>query len=385
MLTKILRQSGAILIFALFFSACKKEDKENTPLCGGDDITVTTSKVVATGLENPRGLRFGSDGYLYVAEGGIGGTNISTGCLQAPPPVGPYRGSDIGSRISRIDWHSIRTTFVDHLPSTTSGAATGSGITGMADVSFIGNTLYALIGGAGCSHGVPDIPNGIIKVNPDRTWSLIANYSKFLLAHPGVNYFPADYTPDGNPFSMVTVKNNFYVIEPNTGVLDKITLNGSIQRVVDMSATLGHIIPTAVTYHNGYFFVGNLGKFPITGISNIYQISLDGQIKVYASGFSSIVSIAFDNHDRLYVLENTVGAPIPTPGLGDVVRVDPSGKRQVIVSGLNLPTAMTFGPDGRLYISNWGIEPPPVKGIGQIVQISFKCEEVMGAKEIQPN
>src|SRR5689334_17762639 len=30
--------------------------------------------VVASGRENPRGLKFGPDGYLYVAEGGHGGT-----------------------------------------------------------------------------------------------------------------------------------------------------------------------------------------------------------------------------------------------------------------------------------------------------------------------
>ena len=120
--------------------------------------------------------------------------------------------------------------------------------------------------------------------------------------------------------------------------------------------------------------------FPITGISNIYQVSPNGQIKIYASGFSTILGVAFDDRDRLYVLENTVGAPGPTPGMGNVIRVDPSGKRHVIVSGLNLPTAMTFGPDGRLYISNWGIGAP---GTGQILQISFKCEEVMGDTNMQ--
>lgn len=368
---------AAIIASALVYSSCRKEGHHPQP-CDSNDATVTTSKVFSTGLNNPRGLKFGPDGNLYVAEGGIGGTNVSTKCLQAPPPVGPYRGSNTGSRISSIDQNGVRTTYVDNLPSTTAGAATGSGVTGMADVAFIGSTLYGLIGGAGCSHGVPDIPNGIIKVNADKTWALVANYSKFIIAHPGVNFEAEDYTPDGNPFSMVNVLNDFYVIEPNTGVLDKIAPGGAIKRIVDLSATQGHIVPTAVTYHKGYFYVGNLGTFPITGQSNIYQISQQGQIKVFASGFSSIVSLAFDNQDRLYVLENTVGAPGPTPGKGDVVRLDHSGNRRVMVSALNLPTAMTFGPDGKLYISNWGIGAP---GAGQILQIGFKCEEVMGDQE----
>ena len=42
-------------------------------------------------------------------------------------------------------------------------------MSGVADVAFIGDTLYALLAGAGCSHGVLSIPNGIIRVNADGT------------------------------------------------------------------------------------------------------------------------------------------------------------------------------------------------------------------------
>ena len=373
---KLLLLSAIIAAFMFFFTGCKKD---HAPNCEGNNKVITvTSKVITTGLNNPRGLKFGPDNNLYVAEGGIGGTNSTLGqCTQIPATgPGPSTGSNTGSRISKIDWQGVRTTAVDNLPSSKANVASGSGVTGMADVGFIGKTLYGLIGGAGCSHGVPDIPNGIIKANPNGTWSLVANYSTFIIAHPGVNFEAEDYTPDGNPFSMVVVNNNFYVIEPNTGVLDKISLNGSVQRVVDLSATLGHIVPTAVTYHNGNFYVGNLGTFPIMGNSNIYKISPNGQIDVYASGFSAILSITFDDHNNLYVLENTVGKPGPTPGFGDIVRLDPAGNRQIITSGLDLPTAMTFGPDGKLYVSDWGIGPP---GKGQIVQLTFGCEFVKGA------
>jgi len=77
--------------------------------------------VYATGLNNPRGLKFGPDGYLYVAEGGLGGTNSTTPqqCQQVPS-IGPYTGSPTGGRISKIDRHGHRTTVTDALPSSQS-------------------------------------------------------------------------------------------------------------------------------------------------------------------------------------------------------------------------------------------------------------------------
>src|SRR5882724_4115714 len=78
--------------------------------------------VFAPGLNNPRGLKFGPDGNLYVAEGGVGGTNSTIGqCEQVKFPVGPYTGDTTGSRISRIDSQGNRTTVVDNLPSSQTG------------------------------------------------------------------------------------------------------------------------------------------------------------------------------------------------------------------------------------------------------------------------
>src|SRR5438094_7186135 len=59
--------------------------------------------VFATGLDNPRGLKFGPDGNLYVAEGGQGGTDSTIGqCDQVVAPVGPYT-SGKTAHISKIN------------------------------------------------------------------------------------------------------------------------------------------------------------------------------------------------------------------------------------------------------------------------------------------
>ena len=308
-----------VVMVSVFFAfpGCKKF---GNPKCGGDKNLVITTNIFATGLHNPRGLKFGPDGHLYVAEGGYGGKNISTNCQQPLPPVGPYMGSDTGSRISRIDMNGVRTTFVDHLPSCTGGPGTGSAITGMADVAFIGNTMYGLIAGAGCSHSVPDIPNSVVRINPDHTWTVAANYSDFLLSNPVASIDPDDFTPDGNPYSMTTSNGNIYIAEPNHQEIDEVfPKTGEIKRIVDISklhnGASDWIGPTTIVSHNGNLYFGTLTSFPLVqGAATVYKLLPNGTYTVYATGFTAILGILFDDNNNLYVLENTVGSPSPSPG-----------------------------------------------------------------------
>ncbi|HJY66076.1 MAG TPA: hypothetical protein VJ254_05075, partial [Streptosporangiaceae bacterium] len=87
-------------------------------------------------------------------------------------------------------------------------------------------------------------------------------------------------------------------------------------------------------------------------------------------GLTTILGLAFDNRDRMYVLETSNLAGAPTPGNGDIVRIDPSGARTTIVSGLTFPTGMTMGPDGNLWVSNQGFGPT-TPGFGEILRIDL--------------
>lgn len=369
------RIASSLLLACLVFAACQKETRQTDAASSIEDhnaIAKTKASgsnavtVFATGLNNPRGLKFGPDGKLYVAEAGIGGTNSTEGqCPQAPPPMGPNTGSNNGGRVSVIDAAGNRTTVSDQLPSSQS-AGPQPNISGPADVAFLGNQLYVLQDGAGCVNGVTNLPNGVLRIGAGGTPTLVADLSSWLLAHPPAKP-SADFDRTGVWYSMIASGNKLIAMNANQGTLVQVTTDGNIKRIADMTTTVGHIVPTAMAEKGNVYF-SNLDVFPITSQSAIYKINPSGKIKKLESGFSAVLGLVIDG-GRKYVLEMSSGVLFPTPGTGRIVKVEPNGAREVVASGLNFPTAMTQGPDGNLYVSNWGFGLPP--GGGQIVKVEI--------------
>ncbi|HEY7035129.1 MAG TPA: ScyD/ScyE family protein [Thermomicrobiales bacterium] len=376
MLTKRSRMGlFGVLVIALLLLPIGVLAQEATPAAGGAPPLPEPSanvSVFATGLDNPRGLKFGPDGALYVAEGGKGGTDSTEGqCTQVVPPVGPYTGGKT-ARISKLDAAGQRTTVADGLPSNQTAPAVGSQVSGIADIAWVGETMYALLAGGGCSHGHPNDPNGVLRVNADGTTELIADLSAFVKAHPVAKPNPGDFEPDEGAYAMIERDGALYVVHPNHGAVEKVTPEGAITRVVDVSASEGHVVPTAIALGpDGNFYVGTLLTFPVAaGAAKIYRLTPDGQLSTYAEGLTAVLGLAFDAQGRLYVLE-TSGAGSPdapiVPGSGRVVRLTDDGGLEAMATGLVFPTAMTFGADGALYVSNYGFLFPP--GAGQVVRI----------------
>ena len=355
--------------------------------------------VFATGFNNPRGLTFGPDGYLYVAEGGLGGTHDSSSdpCPQAHGAAAPYFGSTNdpvrGGRISKISRHGVVSTVVSGLPSSVTSPALGSLASGVSAVQFVGHTLYGLLAGAGCSHGVPTIPNGVFRVGPGNSWTMIANLSAFQVSHPVANPDDEDFEPDGTWYSMGVAGHALYPMDSNHGELDRVSTSGSINRVLDISAVVGHVVPTAIAspghegngkgrhkhghawahHHKGHpaFVIANLGVFgPEDGTTPNESVwSLNGHnLRLRATGLEQVLGLAF-SHGKLYALESSTTPGGPTPGTGAIVRIGKNGPDKTIVSGLVFPTGMTAGPDGALYVSEQGFGFPA--GQGRVVRVAL--------------
>jgi hypothetical protein len=248
------------------------------------------------------------------------------------------------------------------------------------------------VAGGGCSHGNPDSPSGIAQVNRSTgKWNLIADIGAYVKAHPRKYESTGDFEPDGTLYSAVAVNGLLYTVEPNHSEVLRVSPSGEISQMIDISAFEGHIVPNSIAFRSGFFYVGNLNLFPIdpqwARVLTIYKNVLEGDfapgfndyllawhIVNSKAGFTTVVALDFGPDGLLYALELSDAAGFPTPGAAKVVRVNKSGAIEDVITGLVVPTGMTFGPDGRLYISNFGAIPagtPLGSNAGQILRFDI--------------
>ena len=359
-----------VIAVSLLFSICSFSSAQRFPHRAGTaknnvQSSVANATVFATDLRFPRGLKFGPDSRLYVAESGLGGDDTSVGLCDQDPNFGPFQ-SGRTSRVTSFDLQGNRTVVVDHLPSSIDifGETFGA-----ADVAFLGNTLYIVTNGSGCSQGVSYANNGILRLNADKTLTQINDLSTWTRKNKVANPPCCDFDLEGVWWTLNTSHGVFYTNNANTGDFVRVTPDGNTTRVIDISETEGHNVPAGVA-QNGNLYIANLGLFPITpGSSSLYKLLPNHTLMKMVGGLTAVIGLTFMD-GKLYALETSTAADNPVKHGGRIVRVSYSGEITEVLTGLSFPTAITAGPDGALYVSEFGYGEDPKAG--RILRVRLK-------------
>ena len=296
-------------------------------------------EVVASGLDNPRGLNFGPEGALYVAEAGRGGD-------EEPCGPGPsfwnvcVGATGAATRIQNGEQERTATG----LPSVASfeGGVVPDGwvADGPADISLHGRGgAYMVVGGG----PTPDFKK-LVRMSPNGRVRTVAD----LGAYEELNN-PDGVLVESNPYAVLALPGKRIVVDAAANDLLQVDANGDISTLAvfpgrpNLLFPFGppnfEAVPTTVALGpDGAFYVGELTGFPFpVGEAQIYRIPKNHKPskppKVYLEGFTHIIDIAFDEDGNLYVLEISTISLLdvfdPTDlkfTSGDLIRVDAHSK-----------------------------------------------------------
>jgi hypothetical protein len=350
------------------------------PPLGANAATPSIS-IVMRNLNNPRGLNFATNGALFVAEAGRGGTQQ---CFVGPE--GQEFAGLTGS-VSRL-WHGTQERIVTGMPS--HAAEGGFGALGPHDVLPRGNGRTDVTIGLGTD---PAQRSLCAPIGKDFGWLVRTQGNGGWRTSVDIAAYEARANPDNgavdsNPYGLLASKDDEdgrdggAMIATDAGGNSLLAIKGkSITTLATFPSRPSRstdAVPTSVARGpDGTLYVGELTGFPfVPGTANIYRIG-----KSPLTGFSFVVDIAFGPDGSLYVLEFASGPFLSGPGnLWRVNPATPTGTRTLVPTGpLIAPTSVTVGDDGALYISNCGVfpagnradDPPPCQagGGGHVLRV----------------
>jgi len=348
-------------------------------------------EVIATGLNNPRGITIAS-GKIYVAESGRGGSQCQ-GEGEAEQCFGTT-----GS-VTQISEHGQRRVIRD-LPSFAGRGGIAAG--GPSDVSVRHGNIYVTVG----NEGGPETREPFGAAGAAAGWLIKSNHHHIRFV-ADLATFEKNHNPDqgraarpglsidSNPQAVLALDDKQLVVDAAGNDLLKVDHKGRISAVAVFPT---HVIPTppeaglpptfeaqpvptsVVKGPDGAYYAGELTGFPFTtGQSRIWQVRPGHKPKVYATGFTNVIDIAFDTKGRLLVLTIAAKGLFQAEGPGGdftglLTRVEHNGMRtELAKEGLVAPTGLVVDKhDGSIYLSNYGVFPESgagLPGTGQVVRL----------------
>ena len=328
--------------------------------------------VVATGLDNPRGLSFGPDGALYVAEAGRGGT--SPLCLPGVDPSGPARCLGPTGAVTRVSGLLVQRRVVTNLPSV--AGPLGGQAQGPNDVDFGFGSMWITLGLGGDPASRAALEASGVRMGWLARASMNGDWSYQL----DLARFEATANPDGaqvdsNPFKLLLQPDRGIFVDAGANAVNQIGTDLVISNLavlpdvpVPTGGTTDAVTTSVAAAPDGQLYIGQLTGFPFTpGAASLWRMSSAGGTPVQvATGFTMIIDLVIGSDGNAYVLEHDIDGLLGPGRDGRLTRVMPNGARTEIASaGLTWPGGVAIGADRALYVTRFSSLP----ALGDVVRI----------------
>lgn len=326
-------------------------------------------RVIATGLNNPRGVEIAPDGSIFVAQAGIAGDKM---CQKGPEGEQCLGFTGAIDRIVNGARERYAAGFLS------GGGRDGSFAVGMDDVAISpGGTVY----------GIESTPGP----NPAKYGAKVAAQAGFVLridrggkTPVGANIAayefennPAGDNLESDPYGIAWSPLGLAVADAAGNSLLLVGPSGRVSTLATFTARKfgGHAaqsVPTTVVWHDGAFYVGELGGGGTpNGQSQVWKVVPGHGKTLYATGFTTITGLAFGPDGSMYVSElakHGLEAAFAKHDLGGaLIRVWPDGHRAELAAGkLTAPAGVAVAADGTVYVANMSVLPSK----GQLLAIT---------------
>lgn len=339
--------------------------------------------IIASGLDNPRGLAFGPDGRLYVVEAGRGGTGpCFTGGEGAPVCFG------LTGAVTALDEPGDQHRVLYGLPSY---GAEGSGDFAIGPSSIAFQSTGRVFLTEGLALDLPSRAANLPELDPmgqllrlriqQQDWRPAADLAAFEAANN-----PTGDELNSNPNAVIADGADQVVVDAGANDLLRVDASGRVSTIATFPAQTVEAnkadgaptgteisfeaVPTSVAKGpDGAYYVGQLTGFPFPpGAASIFRVANTPGAKPdpISQGLTNVIAVAFDG-PTLYALEIYQNGLLSGDDSGALLRIDMStGKPETVYEGMPSPAGLTIR-DGVAYLTVCGT----CAGGGKVLSITL--------------
>lgn len=329
--TSLWNMMGIMLL--LFFAGCRK---------GSTFPPAATVTTVASGLVAPMGVETDARGDIWVAETGTANNDGKVVLIGSNQHGNSKTGATPQDAI--INLSSIHN-------------ASSGDVEGPANLLYRRGMLYILAGDYLYTVNVSSLKPKDLPIDGSKLpFEDIGTYIRSLKIVSPNDSHPYGMTigPDGDIY-IADAGANAIIHRKSAGHYSVLAKIPNFPNPTKVGPPFVQSVPTGIIYDGHDFLVSTLTGFPFAkGSAVIYRVSLSGNVTVFQSGFTTLVSIAEGSYFGHVVLHiGTFGSQGPMPNTGSLLWAN--GKTSnVITDGLNMPAGMKQINNHSWYVTSMG-------------------------------